>query len=235
VTDQHTLFRLIDKIYYTPHPFIEGSGDPVLLYSAKSESQEISHERSGSRVLGILYNVVRYGTGRRAKEGVHGFPVFGKTGTTNRSLNAAFCGVIPASRDGEWSFRDGLFISSYVGFDQPKPMQKGRYGISGASGALPIWLHVAFGAVEAGLLGEKPHSSVWNGFSGFQSVSVSKDNGFPTADGSAQIFSDQDLSGDVVRYFSPVYIDGVGQEDLLHSFQGFADDTGVDILIPKEE
>ena len=67
------------------------------------------------------------------------------TGTTNKSFNAAFCGVIPAFVDGEWSFEEGVYISSYVGFDTPKAMKKGRYGVSGASGALPIWKATAEG------------------------------------------------------------------------------------------
>jgi len=239
LTGQRTLpqngemFQLIDKIYYTPHPFVSGTSEPQLLYDAQSEVQQVSHKRSGERVLGILHNVVKYGTGRRLQKGVQGYPVFAKTGTTNKSLNAAFCGVIPSFQDHTWSFEKGLYISSYVGFDIPKKMRKGRYGVSGASGALPIWKFVAEGAIDSGVLGEKP-TQPWHRGMGLTRVLVDQKRGAPDLEGGAVIWGDMDDRAIPKRFFAPVRMNAAQQEELIHSHEPFADDTGVDILIPEE-
>jgi len=226
------LYQLIDKIYYQPHPFSSETGAPILLYDAQQEKKNVSHRRSGERVLGILRNVVKYGTGRRLQKGVAQYPAFGKTGTTNKSLNAAFCGVIPAFIDGEWSFDEGIYISSYVGFDKPKPMRRGRYGISGASGALPIWKTTAEGAIDSGLLGDNP-TKPWYSSMTLQRVAVELETGLEKKQGKGSVWSDMDDKGIVKRFFAPIRTDGL-VEEMIHSHEAFADDTGVDILIPED-
>ena len=234
ISEHDELYRLIDTIYYTPHPFDEGEGGPVLLYSAPVITQEVSAQRSGDRTLSILNNVVEYGTGRRVKGGIQGFPVFGKTGTTNKSMNAAFCGVVPSSQAGTWSFRDGLFVSSYVGFDQPKSMRKGVYGVSGASGALPIWKHIVTGAIDAGLLGETTVEQSWASQKGFTEIQIENQSGTPSQDGTAVAFEEYNDMGEHLRYFSPVRIQGDLQEEFIDFSAQVVYDEDIDFLIPKE-
>lgn len=234
ISDHDNLYRLIDKIYYTPHPFDEGSGKPILLYSSSVRKHDIVSQRSGDRALSILSNVVEYGTGKRVQGGIQGFPVFGKTGTTNRSMNAAFCGVVPSVQAGGWSFREGLFVSSYVGFDTPKPMRKGRYGISGASGALPIWKHVVSGAIGAGLLGDAPIEKSWSVQKSLQAIPIENTRGMPAKEGSAVAFEEYSDTGEAVRYFSPVRLDGELHEEFIDFSTQVVYDEDIDFLIPKE-
>ncbi|MAA79114.1 MAG: hypothetical protein CL916_07615, partial [Deltaproteobacteria bacterium] len=233
VSEHDFLYRLIDKIYYTPHPFDEGSGDPILLYSASKESVEVAQQRSGDRTLAVLHNVIENGTGKRIQGGIKGFPVFGKTGTTNRSKNAAFCGVVPAKNEDKWSFRKGLFISTYVGFDTPKSMKKGRYGVSGASGALPIWKFAVEGAIEEGLLGSSPTYDSWIAEKKLTQVHVEENQGIVSLEGTKIAIEDYN-EGKSLRYFSPVRMEGTLQEDRIDFRTEFAYDEEIDILIPKE-
>ena len=233
VSDHEFLYRLIDKIYYTPHPFEEGNGDPILLYSASKQSVEVSHQRSGDRTLAILHNVVENGTGKKIRGGIKGFPVFGKTGTTNGSKNAAFCGVVPTTENGKWSFRNGLFVSAYVGFDTPKSMKRGRYGVSGASGALPIWSFAVEGAIDAGLLGESPNYDSWISERNLTKVQIEENQGSVSSEGTKFAIEDYN-EGKVLRYYSPIRSEGNQQEDLMDFDAEFAYDEEIDILIPKE-
>ena len=136
-----------------------------------SEGEEIYRSERGIRkvlapettlaVTDILRQVVKYGTGRYADRNVrlHSLdrvrdrqlselavhvPVVGKTGTANRFTNAAFAGGVPALRSGGFfSLPEGYVLTSYVGFDDNKPMVRNTTHITGAAGALPIWTEVA--------------------------------------------------------------------------------------------
>lgn len=69
------------------------------------------------------------------------YPVLGKTGTTNDYKNVAFTGGIPtfvAEKNGI-ALDSTIAVSSYVGFDDNRPLKSGRTRIAGASGALPQW------------------------------------------------------------------------------------------------
>jgi membrane carboxypeptidase/penicillin-binding protein len=73
----------------------------------------------------LLQTTIREGTARSA--GWRGFTKSGagKTGTTNESTNAWFCGFTPSFCGGVW-----------VGFDRALPMGKGA---TGSRMALPVW------------------------------------------------------------------------------------------------
>ena len=180
-----------------------------------------------------MHNVVENGTGRRVKGGIKGFPVFGKTGTTNSSKNAAFCGVVPAKENHQWSFRNGLFVSAYVGFDTPKSMKKGRYGVSGASGALPIWKSVVEGAIDAGLLGDSPAHDSWISQKNLMQVRIDENDGTVSLEGNAFAIEEYHQEK-ATRYFSPVRMEGNLQEELMDFSSEFAYGEEIDILIPKE-
>jgi len=139
---------------------IEGS-DGETIYSAKGEARKVMTPETSLAVTEILRQVVKHGTGRFADRNVRlhsadrahdlqlselsvHVPVVGKTGTANRFTNAAFAGGIPGPRDGGFfSLPDGYVLTSYVGYDDNKPMVRNTTHITGAAGALPIWSEVA--------------------------------------------------------------------------------------------
>jgi len=115
---------------------------------------------SGS-VTEILRNAVENGTARRAKGSVKlsyrfeddtidvDIPAFGKTGTSNQFSNSSFAGFIPGIRRGGFSLDNGYVISSYVGYDDNRPMKGPYLTVYGASGALPIWIDTANAIVNS--------------------------------------------------------------------------------------
>ena len=70
-----------------------------------------------------MEGVVKRGTGRKLRK--LKLPLAGKTGTTNKNMDAWFLG-----------FTSKLVIGVYVGFDEPESL--GRYE-TGAKAALPIF------------------------------------------------------------------------------------------------
>jgi penicillin-binding protein 1A len=72
----------------------------------------------------LLESVVKDGTAARAKS--LGFPVAGKTGTTNQAKDAWFVG-----------YSTDLAVASWVGFDDALPL---GWGEAGAVTALPAWI-----------------------------------------------------------------------------------------------
>ena len=113
----------------------------AVLYRAKPRARRVSRPETGVLVADILRSVVAYGTGRRARgkallQGVE-VPLAGKTGTTNGFRNAAFLGAVPRATAGGWDYADGYALGVYVGYDDNRPMVKGRTRLAGASGALP--------------------------------------------------------------------------------------------------
>ena len=71
----------------------------------------------------MLEGVIKRGTGRKLRN--LNLPLAGKTGTTNKNMDAWFIG-----------FTSKLVIGVYVGFDEPKTL--GKYE-TGAKAALPIF------------------------------------------------------------------------------------------------
>jgi len=100
----------------------------------EDQSGAIVYEDAGARrrvfappvafqALSMLRDVVTRGTGGAARS--LGFPVAGKTGTTDDYRDAWFIG-----------FSSQLVAGVWVGFDKPKPIGEGAYA---AKVALPIW------------------------------------------------------------------------------------------------
>jgi penicillin-binding protein 1A len=67
------------------------------------------------QITSMMEGVVERGTGRKLK--LVGKPVAGKTGTSNDERDAWFIGFTP-----------DLTVGVYIGYDNPKPMGKGRTG-----------------------------------------------------------------------------------------------------------
>ena len=69
-------------------------------------------------------------------------PAFGKTGTTNDYNNAYFAGFfpMPKTKGDAMQFENNMTIASYVGYDLNKTMKRGGVKVTGAVGALPVWI-----------------------------------------------------------------------------------------------
>ena len=199
------------------------------------EPEEVLSDRVSSSVKEILRMVVENGTGRTAKDTIilsidfeNGkldlpVPAFGKTGTANRFTNSSFAGFIPGLNEnsGDFDTEEGYVIASYVGYDDNRPMKGPKITISGASGALPLWIDTSNAIVNsreykrgiqiADLVfftkPELPPSDY------LQQVSVSLLNGLPqldteeTSTDALYVYSDIESDGDeflLGRDFEPI-------------------------------
>ena len=104
--------------------------DPVLpVGDSMAPAEQVIDPVSSFLITNMLKGVIEHGTGRRAR--ALGRPAAGKTGTTNKQVDAWFIGYTPQVLTGVW-----------VGKDTPTSMGKRE---TGSRAALPIWL----GAMQA--------------------------------------------------------------------------------------
>ncbi len=94
------------------------------IYTSEPETREAISPQNAYLIASMMKEVVRDGTGQRAK--VLNRPLAGKTGTTNDERDAWFVGYTPH-----------LVSVVYVGFDDHRPM--GKYE-TGSRVALSIWV-----------------------------------------------------------------------------------------------
>ena len=87
--------------------------DPPVLYDTRGQ---VMNPVTAHQLVSMMQGVVSQGTASRTVGGL-GFPVAGKTGTTNESRDAWFVGFAP-----------NLVAGCYIGFDTPTPMGRGAYG-----------------------------------------------------------------------------------------------------------
>ena len=85
--------------------------------------EQIISPETAYQILSMMEGVIKRGTGRKLRS--LNLNLAGKTGTTNKNMDAWFLG-----------FTSKLVIGVYVGFDEPKSL--GRYE-TGAKAALPIF------------------------------------------------------------------------------------------------
>jgi penicillin-binding protein 1A len=97
----------------------DGQSTPIV----PDEREQIADERTAYQMVSILEGVVERGTASRLK--ALGYPLGGKTGTTNESKDTWFIGFSP-----------DLVVGVFVGFDQPKSLGKRE---TGGSTAAPIF------------------------------------------------------------------------------------------------
>lgn len=74
------------------------------IYSSPSETKQITSPTQAFLTIDILRDVVNRGTGSRAR--INGLEVAGKTGTSNRNVDAWFCGFTPDIQAIVWYGRD---------------------------------------------------------------------------------------------------------------------------------
>ncbi len=137
--------------------------DDALIWEYKPETKNVMSETVSASITEILRKVVENGTGRKAKDAINmtvdfdsgkfELPVrcYGKTGTANKFTNSSFVGFVPGldSLTGEFDLHQGYIIAAYVGYDNNFPMKAKSFSISGASGALPIWIDSTKGIVDS--------------------------------------------------------------------------------------
>jgi len=103
---------------------VEGA-DGEILYEARILQREALDPAESYMMTNLLQTTLQEGTGQGARWRGFTKTGAGKTGTTNESTNAWFCGFTPSFCGGVW-----------VGFDQALPMGSGA---TGSRMALPIW------------------------------------------------------------------------------------------------
>ena len=91
--------------------------------SIKDNRKQIISSETAYQVTSMMEGVIKRGTGRKLRN--LNLTLAGKTGTTNKNMDAWFLG-----------FTSKLVIGVYVGFDEPKTL--GKYE-TGAKAALPIF------------------------------------------------------------------------------------------------
>jgi len=89
----------------------------------QDDRKQIISSETAYQITSMLEGVVKRGTGRKLRN--LNLPLAGKTGTTNKNMDAWFLG-----------FTSKLVIGVYVGFDEPKTL--GKYE-TGAKAALPVF------------------------------------------------------------------------------------------------
>ena len=89
----------------------------------QDEREQIISPETAYQITSMMEGAIKRGTGRKLRN--LNIPLAGKTGTTNKNMDAWFLG-----------FTSKLVIGVYVGFDEPKSL--GRYE-TGAKAALPIF------------------------------------------------------------------------------------------------
>jgi len=89
----------------------------------EDNSEQIISPGTAYQVTSMMEGVIKRGTGKKLRD--LNLPLAGKTGTTNKNMDAWFLG-----------FTSKLVIGVYVGFDEPKSL--GKYE-TGAKAALPIF------------------------------------------------------------------------------------------------
>jgi len=141
------------------------------LFEPERKEFQLVNKSFALQMREILRLIITNGTGRRArgelfvdlnenKKGLNDklaartnkirIPSFGKTGTTNDYTNAYFAGFVPypTEKNAPLDPENSYVISSYVGYDLNKTMRAGYLRISGAQGALPVWIGMAKAAIE---------------------------------------------------------------------------------------
>ncbi|MBN1559234.1 PBP1A family penicillin-binding protein [candidate division KSB1 bacterium] len=100
------------------------------LFDHKLESQRVIDPQTCYVLIDMLTGVIEYGTATDVQRRGFFRPCAGKTGTTNDYRDAWFIGFTP-----------DVVAAVWVGYDDNRPLRnKWGGGITGATGALPIWI-----------------------------------------------------------------------------------------------
>lgn len=122
-----------EEMYTGDEPFLQEAANLEAILNAEElepvrqhpDAERIVEERVAYIMDSMLKDVIRYGTGRRARQ-LGREDLAGKTGTTNGPTDAWFSG-----------YGAGVTTTAWVGFDDNRNLGKNEYG---GSTALPIWI-----------------------------------------------------------------------------------------------
>ncbi|MDZ7371467.1 MAG: PBP1A family penicillin-binding protein [candidate division KSB1 bacterium] len=119
-----------EGIYRKPFLIRKINAPQKLLYENEYRSKRALDQQTSYIMIDMLTGVVEFGTAASIRTAGIDRPCAGKTGTTNDFRDAWFVGFTPE-----------LVAAVWVGFDDNRSMRTptGR-GITGAYGALPIWI-----------------------------------------------------------------------------------------------
>jgi penicillin-binding protein 1A len=95
----------------SPEAWNEGMPEPELL----DVREQVMSPYTAYQITSMMEGVVERGTGKKMK--IVGKPVAGKTGTSNDERDAWFIGYTP-----------DLVVGTFIGYDNPRPMGRGRTG-----------------------------------------------------------------------------------------------------------
>jgi penicillin-binding protein 1A len=105
------------------------SNDNEVLKQQDMTSRRVVDRQSCYQIIDMLKSVIDNGTGRSVRSYGFNAPCAGKTGTSSNFRDSWFVGFTP-----------DLVAAVWVGYDDDRPMKTPQgVGITGASGALPIW------------------------------------------------------------------------------------------------
>ena len=108
-----TIFRFDkrDCSFCQQETYSDNSAEPELM----DVREQVMSPYTAYQITSMMEGVVQRGTGKKLQ--IVGKPVAGKTGTSNEEKDAWFIGYAP-----------DLAVGVFVGYDNPKPMGKGRTG-----------------------------------------------------------------------------------------------------------
>ncbi|MGL6108532.1 MAG: penicillin-binding protein 1A [Rubrivivax sp.] len=112
---------LIAKVTDSKGRLLSQSTPPVL-----DESRRVVHERNTFIMNSLLQEVTRSGTAASAKRALGRGDIYGKTGTTNDSMDAWFAGYNPS-----------VVAVVWIGYDTPRKLGDRE---TGGGLALPVWI-----------------------------------------------------------------------------------------------
>ncbi|HNU09944.1 MAG TPA: penicillin-binding protein 1A [Rubrivivax sp.] len=115
----------------TPHlieRIVDGKGRVVVDAPPKpvEESARVLDARNAYVMDTLLQGVTRFGTAARAQQALHRNDIYGKTGTTNDSMDAWFAGFQPT-----------VVAVVWIGYDTPRKLGSRE---TGGGLALPVWI-----------------------------------------------------------------------------------------------
>ena len=127
--DPHLVMRVTDR---------DGKVLSEVMPPVLDESNRVIPERNAYLMDSLLQSVIRNGTGAKAYQALKRDDLYGKTGTTNDSVDTWFA-----------AFQPTMVGIAWVGYDTPRKL--GVRGETGGSLSLPIWV----GYMQAALKGVK--------------------------------------------------------------------------------
>jgi penicillin-binding protein 1A len=137
------------------------------------QRKRVLDERTAYQVVSMLQGVVKSGPGRRI--GTLGWPLGGKTGTTNDWIDAWFVGFSP-----------DLAVGVFVGFDRPRSLGKRE---EGSLAAAPIFRDFMAAALKG-----QPHIP-FRIPPGIRLVRVNPTTGLPAGEGSGRVILEAFIPG----------------------------------------